>query len=584
MALKNSEPASSVTGKTVRDRIQIELFSFYFLVNKRYVFRPGFKTRPGENLPGQNTIRALTGDQYSVFMKSSLWRFLSCGIACSFIFFLSYAGCPGQSLESFEEQVTEFTLENGLHFIIVERNVAPVASFVTFVDIGSANEPVNHTGIAHIFEHMVFKGSENVGTSDWESEREVIEKMDDAYRAWLAERSAPDSDREKEEQYRRDFEKYQEEAAGYVVSNEFSRIVEREGGTGLNAFTSTDATGYFYSLPQNKAELWFSLESDRFKNPVFREFYVEKEVILEERRMRTDSSPVGRLIEEFMSVAYSAHPYGNPVIGWPSDIKATTIRDTREFFRTYYVPQNMTVAIAGDVDPAKMRDLAETYFGDIPPAVSSPAVMTKEPEQRGERRFSIEEESQPIFLAGYHTVSHRHPDWPALQILGSVISDGRTSRLYRRMVQDERLALEVGAFNGFPGTKYASMFMTIAVPNRGISLSEIETVINEEIEKVKGGDITDSELERAVTNARADLIRDLNSNMGLALQLAETHGQQGDWRRLFTFLDDLQEVTLEDLQRVASRYLVKRNRTVGKIVNRDSAENRLPESENQFQE
>ncbi len=506
-----------------------------------------------------------------MFIKQQVNRGISFSIFLLFLFLISSVSWA-QNLEAFEERVTEFTLENGLHFIIVERDIAPVASFMTFVNVGSANEPVNHTGIAHIFEHMVFKGSKTIGTTDWESEKEAIEKMDKVYRAWLEEKYNPNPDQEKLDRLWEEFENYQEQASQYVINNEFSQIVEREGGVGLNAFTSADGTGYFYSLPQNKAELWFSLESDRFKNPVFREFYREKEVIFEERRMRTDSSPVGRLVEEFISVAYSAHPYRNPIIGWPSDITATTIQDTREFFETYYAPSSFTIAIAGDVDPDRMKELAETYFADLPAGEPAPKVKTIEPEQRGERRFVIEDDSQPFFLAGYHTVNQMHPDWAPLQLLGSIISDGRTSRLYRRLVQDEQLALDVAAFNGFPGTKYSSMFLTLAVPNRGVPLEDIENTINEEIQKVKAGEISREELDRAITNARADLVRSLNSNMGLALRLAETHAQQGDWRRIFTFLDDLQEVTLEDLERVANTYLVKQNRTVGKIVNRQETE------------
>lgn len=474
-----------------------------------------------------------------------------------------------QDLETFEEKVTEFTLDSGLHFIIIERPVAPVASFITFVNVGSVNEPVNHTGIAHIFEHMVFKGSTSIGTTDWEAEQEAIDQMDAAYQEWVNEKYKPEPDEEKLQEHWDEFEKFQEEADQYVVTDEFTQIVEREGAEGLNAFTSTDATAYFYSLPQNKAELWFNLEAERFKNPVFREFYKEKDVIMEERRMRTDSSPLGRLIEEFLSVSFSAHPYRNPVIGWPSDITATTIEDTRQFYENYYIPENFTIAIAGDVDPDRMRELAETYFSDLPTGDPSPKVTTVEPQQRGERRFVIEEESQPLFLAGYHTVSQLHPDWPALQLLGSIISQGRTSRLYKRMVEDEELALGVQAFNGYPGTKFPTMFIAYAVPNRGVTPGELEEVINEEIQKVKDGDITQQELDRAVTNARAGLVRNLNSNSGLALQLAEARAQQGDWRRLFTYIEDLQEVTLDDLQQVANTYLVKGNRTVGMIVNEE---------------
>ncbi|MEX0769889.1 MAG: pitrilysin family protein [Balneolaceae bacterium] len=504
-------------------------------------------------------------------MKLRITICTSVFLAVCLMFFTAISGWA-QDLEAFEDRVTEFTLDSGLHFIVIERNVAPVASFVTFVDVGSVNEPVNHTGIAHIFEHMVFKGSHTIGTTDWEAEQEAIDKMDEAYRAWLNEKQNPDPDEETLDRLWADFEKYQEEANQYVVTDEFTQIVEREGAEGLNAFTSADATAYFYSLPQNKAELWFNLEADRFKNPVFREFYEEKDVIMEERRMRTDSSPLGRLLEEFLSVSFSAHPYGNPVIGWPSDITATTIEDTRRFYETYYNPQNFTIAIAGDVNPGRMRELAELYFSDLPQGNPSPDVTTREPEQRGERRFVIEEESQPFYLAGYHTVSQTHPDWPALQLLGSIISEGRTSRLYKRLVEEEELALGVQAFNGYPGSKFPAMFITFAVPNRGISPAELEKVIDEEIQKVKDGDITRQELDRALTNARAGLVRNLNSNQGLALQLAEAHAQQGDWRRVFTYLEDLEEVTLEDLRRVADTYLIKKNRTVGKIVNEEMLE------------
>ncbi|MDX1639155.1 MAG: pitrilysin family protein [Balneolaceae bacterium] len=478
----------------------------------------------------------------------------------------------GQSLEDFEEKVTEFTLDNGLTFLIIERPIAPVASFVTYVDVGGANEPVGHTGIAHIFEHMAFKGTHYIGTTNWEKEKVALRKVDRAYQRWLDEKYSADPDSTRLSRLWDTFKQHQEEAKQYVVNNEFSQIIERNGGTGLNAGTGYDQTVYFYSLPENRTELWFSLESDRFKNPVFREFYVEKEVVREERRMRTESSPIGRLVEEYLSVAYTAHPYGRPVVGWDSDITATTMEDAREFYNTYYVPNNITIAIAGDVNPDEIRELANTYFGDLQKGPEPPPVYTEEPEQRGERRFEIIEQNQPILLLGYHTVSQEHPDFEALQLLGSVISEGRTSRLYKRMVEEEQTALQVSAFNGFPGTKYETMFLTLAVPNRDISLDTLETTIYEEIEKIKNGEITQEELDRAKTNARAGLIRSLDSNSGLARSFAAAEAQQGDWRKVFTDLDDLEAVTLDDLQRVAKTYLTKDNRTVGMIRNKESSE------------
>lgn len=494
--------------------------------------------------------------------------------AIGMILLLMTAGfsAEAQSLNEFEEKVTEFTLDNGLKFIVIERPVAPVASFVTYVDVGGADEPMGHTGIAHIFEHMAFKGTHYIGTNNWDKEKEALEKLDQTYQQWLTEKYSAAPDSAKMEQLWKQFTDLQEEAGQYVVNNEFSQIIERNGGTGLNAGTGADQTVYFYSLPENRMELWFSLESDRFKNPVFREFYKEKEVVREERRMRTESQPLGRLVEEFLAVAYTAHPYGRPVVGWNSDITATTMEDAREFYNTYYVPSNITIAIAGDVDPKEVRKMAETYFGGLKAGPEPPPVYTKEPEQRGERRFTIQGQSQPFLLMGYHTVAQDHPDAKALQLLGSIISSGRTSRLYKRMVEEEQLALAVQAFNGFPGTKYQSMFLTFAVPNRGLGVDTLETVIHEEIEKVKDGAITQQELDRARTNARASLVRSLDSNSGLAQSFAATEAQQGDWRKVFTDLDKLNEVTLEDLQRVANTYFTKDNLTVGAIVTQDSEE------------
>jgi predicted Zn-dependent peptidase len=487
---------------------------------------------------------------------------------------LTYA----QSLDDFEKKVTEFTLDNGLTFLVIERPIAPVVSFATYVDVGAVDEPIGHTGIAHIFEHMAFKGTNYIGTSNWDKEKEVLKKLDETYQLWLQEqhRAAPDS--AQLEKLWNEFEELQEEAGQYVVNNEFSQIVDRNGGTGMNATTSADRTNYFYSLPENRLELWFSLESDRFKNPVFREFYKEKEVVREERRMRIESQPFGRLLEEFSAVTYTAHPYGRPVVGWHSDITATTIEDAREFYNTYYVPNNITIAIAGDVDPDEARKLAETYFGDIPAGPEPPSVHTEEPDQRGERRFTIEGESQPFFLMGYHTVAQDHPDSKALRLLGTVLSQGRTSRLYKRMVEEEQQAIAVQALNGYPGEKYESMFITFAVPNQGVDLDTLETTILEEISKIKNGDLTQQELDRVRTNARANLIRSLDSNSGLASALASAESQRGDWKKVFTDLDELDSVTLEDLQRVANEYLTKDNRTVGRIVTKSGEEDINAES------
>lgn len=477
-----------------------------------------------------------------------------------------------QDLASFKENVTEFTLDNGLTFIVVERPVAPVVSFATHVNVGGVDNPKGNSGMAHVFEHMAFKGTDYVGTSNWEEERKVLEEMDETYQEWLDERYAVNPDSARMEQLWSEFESLQEEAGQYVVNNEFSQIVDRNGAVGLNAGTSADETIYYYSLPENKMELWFSLESGRFMNPVFREFYKEKDVVREERRSSYESDPVGALYESFITTAYSAHPYGVPNIGWHSDITATTMEDAREFFETYYVPNNITIAIAGDVNPDEVRELAETYFGRLERGPEPPPIYTVEPEQTSEKRFTITRQSQPFLLLGYHTVSEQHPDFAALNLLGSILIGGRTSKLYKRMVEEEQTALGVQLINGVPGTKYPTMFALLAAPNQGIEVDTLETTIYEEIEKMKNGEITQEELDRVKTNARAGLIRGLDSNSGLAQQLATAESRRGDWRKVFTDIEELENITIEDLQRVANKYLTKENRTVGIIVNESSRE------------
>lgn len=472
-----------------------------------------------------------------------------------------------QNLESFEEKVTEFTLDNGLHFIIVERDVAPVAHFFTYVDVGAANEPVGNTGIAHIFEHMVFKGSHTIGTTNYEEEVKYINQMDDAYTAWLNEYNKFESDEEKLDRLWSEFEQLQEQAGEFVVNNEFTQIIEKEGASGVNAFASTDGTGYFYSLPQNKAELWFMLEADRFMNPVMREFYVEKDVIYEERRQRTDSNPFGRLLEEFSSTAFSAHPYKNPVVGWPSDIRNTTIADAWDYHERFYAPSSFTITIVGDVEAAEMRRLADKYFSQMEYRDPAPELRVEEPEQRGERRFVIEEQSQPIYIEGYHTVSNQHPDYQALNLLGGIMSNGRTSRLYRKMVVEDQSALQVAAQNGYPGSKYPGLFITFVIPNQGVDMADVEQTLRDEYQRVIDEGVTQEELERVRTNNRASLVRSLTSNPGIARTMAFAHVNGGSWKTAFTDLERLESVTVEDIQRVAETYIKKSNRTVGMIQN-----------------
>lgn len=471
-----------------------------------------------------------------------------------------------QDLATFEESVTEHKLENGMKFIIVERHEIPVVSFHTYADVGSVDEEAGISGMAHMFEHMAFKGTPEIGTKDFEAEKLALAKVDETYARLQVERRKGDrADPDRLVTLEEAWAGAMEEAGRQTESNEFTRAIEESGGVGLNASTSWDATRYYISLPSNKIELWFSLESARFLDPVFREFYKERDVILEERRLRVDNQPVGKLIEEFLSVAYKAHPYGRNAIGWQSDLENLTREQAERFYQKYYTPPNLAAVIVGDVEPAEVIRLAELYFGRIPSRPRPDALWTVEPPQEGERRTKVYAQSQPILLIGYHKPSIRHQDTAVFDAVQDILASGRTSRLYRSLVQEKRISIGAGGFPGFPGDKYPNLFLFYSFAAAGHTNQENEESMLAEIERLKTELVSDEELSRVKQRARVDLIGELDSNMGLASQLAYYEVKTGDWRNLFRWLGDVEEVTREDIQRVAQTYFTERNRTVGTL-------------------
>ena len=480
---------------------------------------------------------------------------------------------PAQNLAEFEKSITEFTLDNGLHFIVLERHDAPVVSFQTYADVGSVDDPKGRTGLAHMFEHMAFKGTPVVGTRDYEKERKALEQVDQAMDALEAERrKGHRADQQRLQALRQEVDTAVQQATQFANSEEFSRLIEENGGTGLNAGTASDATFYVMNLPSNRLELWFYLESERFLHPVFRDFYKERDVVREERRMRTESSPLGKLVETFLAAAYAAHPYGWPGVGWASDIDGLTVDDARRFFETYYVPANMTIAIVGDVDPNRVKGLAEAYFARLPKRPLPPVVDTVEPPQEGQRRLEVISEAQPVTLVGYKKPSKYHADRAVFDVISSVLSGGRTSWFYKELVRDRQIALQAGGFPDFPGDKYTSLFLFYAFPSSGHTVEENEQAMYELIEKLKSEGPDQETLEMVKTKARAGLIAGLDSNSGLASQLTSYHAGYGDWRQLFRWLDEINAVTAADVQRVAKEYFVPQNRTVGYLVKPPAAD------------
>ena len=463
-------------------------------------------------------------------------------------------------LDQFEPTVTEFTLDNGMTFIVVERHDAPVASFYTVADVGSVDEPVGQTGIAHMFEHMAFKGTTLIGTRDVDAE---LAALADEEAAYLQLRTAEinGADPAEVDRLRAAFVAARDTAKTFTTDNEFDQIISRAGAVGLNASTSFDRTDYFYSLPSNKAELWFALEADRFLNPVLREFYQERDVVQEERRLRTESNPIGRLLEEFLTTAFKAHPYGRPVVGHMADLQAISRTEAEDFYATYYVPNNLVSVIVGDVDPDEMRAYAERYFGPIPRGEDPPPVRTVEPEQIGERRVTVVDDSQPVVLVGFQRPAQTDADDAAYTVLADILGRGRTSRLYGALVETEMAAAAQAAAAPFGG-KYPTLFLTLAVPTPDADVDDVEAALLEVLDAVATDGVTNEELRRAKNRARTDLASSLESNSGLGRQLGIQQQLTGDWRSLFDGLDAISSVTAEDVRRVAAETFRINNRTV----------------------
>jgi predicted Zn-dependent peptidase len=464
-------------------------------------------------------------------------------------------------------RVVEHRFSNGLELVMVERHEAPVVSCMIAFKVGGVNERPGISGVAHLYEHMAFKGTRTLGTKDYRKEAMVLKRLDQAWNALRVEEDkGPRADRNRATEDEKRFRDLEQESEKYVVPNEIGEIYERNGAVGLNATTGKDMTRYVVSLPSNRLELWAAIESDRMVHTVLREFYKEKNVVLEERRLRYDNSPSGRLYEAFLAAAFTAHPYGMPVIGWTSDVKALSRAQTEAFFRTYYEPGNAVIAIVGDIDPAVTIRLIQKYFGSIPAQPPPPGVVTVEPEQDGERRVEVEFEAEPAVLIGYHRPALDSPDDPVFDVIDSLLSDGRSSRLYKTLVKEKQLAVGVSTSADVPGARYPNLFMIQAIPRAPHTAPEVEAAIYAELDRLKNEPVQPRELQKVLNNLDADLIRSLDSNSGLASELSSAQALAGTWRYLLENRRQISQVKAEDVSRVAKRYFVKGHRVVATLV------------------
>ena len=479
---------------------------------------------------------------------------------------LAVSAASAQDLKSFEKRITVKVLPNGLTLVLCERHDAPVFSYTTFIDTGDVNDPTGESGLAHMFEHLAFKGTSQIGTTDYAAEKVALQKVEQANDAYEAEYLKPvGRSQQKLDDLHKAFLAAQDDAEKYVIPNQFTEVAEANGAHDLNAGTGLDDTQYFWSMPENRLELWAWMESSRLSDAVPREFYKERDVVMEERRMRVDSNPLGRLEEQFFATAYVAHNYGRSDIGWPSEVGQINATEAMAFHKKFYVGGNIVIAIVGDIDPKTALPMLEKYFSRVPAGSRPEEMTTVEPQQFAEKSLVIREQTQPVFLEGYHRPSYRDPDDAVYDAISDILSNGRVSRLYRSLVEEQQIAAEAIGESPVPGERYPSLFMFGAIPLPGHTPAEMRDAIHKEIEKLKTADVTDAELEMFKTRTRADLLRGLDDNQGLANSLAEYQTRYGDWRQLFLQLDRVDKVNKADIRRIASQVFVASNRTSAEI-------------------
>ncbi|PAW81212.1 MAG: hypothetical protein B9S33_17005 [Pedosphaera sp. Tous-C6FEB] len=474
--------------------------------------------------------------------------------------------------------VVEKTLPNGMRLLLLPRHDEPTVAGGWVVHVGSANERPGITGIAHLFEHMMFKGTPTLGTKDYKKDVEIIneqERVRDLMRKeeanmrtlWrrgeIADLQNPDTWTARYKELQAQFKKLVDAQREILVKNEFDRIYTANGGSMMNAYTSHDVTVYFTTVPANKLELWMWMESERLLKPVFREFYAERDVVFEERRMRTESTPTGRIEEAFWAMFWESHPYSWPVVGWPSDIPAITKKQADDFYALYYAPQNLTTVLVGDFKVEEATALAEKYLGRIPRGKEeAPDVVTLEIKQPAEKRLSGEADTNPQVDIMWHAPAFGHKDTYALSVLAQILST-RTGRLYKGLVLGSKVATQ--AYAQQHTMRWASLFNVGGEVTDGKTTAELEAGLLAEIEKVKTAEVPPEELQKVKNNFAAGEYRKLSNNHAVMQALLRYDGL-GRWQEINEAGPKLQAVTAADVKRVAETYLTKENRNIAAIV------------------
>ncbi len=475
-------------------------------------------------------------------------------------------GAPEAGLEYLKKNVQTRTLGNGINVIALNRGYSPTLALVISFRVGSADESYRTAGAAHMLEHMLFKGTDVIGTKDYKKEKKLLdeieaigEALDELKLSSPADRRIPVLEKK--------LKKLQDDSAKYAVSSPYDRVYSEIGGVGFNASTSRDMTSYVIEVPSEKLELWAQIESERLRNPVFREYYKERNAVMEERLMRYDSKGIEGLVERFIAAAFVAHPYRHPIIGWDSVIRHMSIRDVRDFFKRYYIPSRMTITVVGKQDVDRTFALIDRYFGRMKACCEPPPLKTREPATAGERRLEYHFNANPYLLIGWNKPSFPSDVNYTCDIIAGLLSDGRTSRLYRSLVLEKRIAVSVDAWNGFPGSRYDNLFVIAAAPRAPHTAREVEDAIYEEIVKL-AAEVGREEIEKVVSREESSTVLDFQSNKGIARTLNYYQTIRGDWSGILRHLDEIRLVTPERVKSVIANYFIPENRTVGVLIDK----------------
>jgi len=468
-----------------------------------------------------------------------------------------------------KNNVVERKLSNGITVLLMNRGYSPTVALEISFRAGSVDESYNTSGAAHVLEHMLFKGTENFGTKDYSSEKKILNRIE-AVGETIDRLRLEDPRNAMIPRFESELKSLQKQHAQFGDNNTYDMVYSINGGVGFNAGTSKDMTSYVVQLPSSRLELWAQVESERLKKPVLREYYMERDNIYEER-LTYESNPGRMLYENLYATAFMAHPYRHPVIGWRSNVQYMSIHDVRRFYRDYYIPSRMTITVVGKIDIEKTFSIIDKYFGSMQSRPEPGGIKIIEPEQAGERRSVMYMTSRPMLL-----IAWKKPTAPSMEdftfdIIAYVLGSGDSSRLYKSLVIERKLANNIYAWNGGPGARYDNLFGIYATPAEGVKPEQLEQEIYSELKKFRDT-MKASEVERVINMSESQFLFMLDDNEGIAGQLGYCQTVLGDWRYLVSYIDTIRSINIDMIRGAMDKYIKDDNRTV--VILRDSRGNK----------